>query len=331
MTTSEFTARRVVTGLDADGRAVIRSDGEPPHTIRANGFGVATWLWLDGPARTVDDGGDEPGGLLRLEPPVGGCSVRIIRFPGASEGGGGWIAVENDDPDEPGMHATDTLDFMVVIDGRIMLGLDDGEHELGPGDVVIQRGNRHRWRVVGEDPCTYAVCMLRPDPHAPPPAEPQQAASGTDADGPRRLVAATDSNDRSYVLADGTPPSSIGGGGTALVELWQSGGGLSAPDQGGDPRGDWELEPRGGPGGGGICFRTVEHPPRFDPGEAGWHTTATIDVDIVLSGKLELSLPDVPPVVLGPGEAVVQRGTHHRWRTVGDEPVVWAALMIALG
>jgi quercetin dioxygenase-like cupin family protein len=323
-----FTARRVVTGLDADGRAVIRSDGAPDGTIRANGFGVATsWLWLDGPPATVDDGGDEPGGAIRLEPPAGGCSVRIIRFPGVREGGGEWIRVEGDDPDEPGMHATDTLDFMVVIDGRIVLGLDDGEHELGAGDVVIQRGNRHRWRVVGDDPCTYVVCMLRPDPDAPPPAEPQQEASGTDTESPRRLVAATDADGRSYALTDGTPPSSIGGGGTRLVELWQTGGALGAPDQGGDPKGAWELEPRGG----GICFRTVEHPPGFDPGEAGWHTTATIDVDIVLSGQLELSLPDVDPVILGPGEAVVQRGTHHRWRPVGDEPVVWAALMLALG
>jgi len=327
----ELTARRVVTGHDDEGRAVIVSDGAPDGTIRANGFAVATWLWLDGPATTVEDGGDEPNGPVRLEPPPGGCSVRIIRFPGAREGGGEWIRVEGDDPDEPGMHATDTLDFMVVIDGHIVLGLDDGEHELGPGDVVIQRGNRHRWRVAGDDPCTYVVCMLRPDPDAPAPREPQQPASSTDADGPRRLVTATDPDGRSYVLADGTPPSSIGGGGTALVELWQTGGALGAPDQGGDPEGGWELEPRGG----GICFRTVEHPPGFDPGEAGWHTTATIDVDIVLSGRLELSLPDTPAfsgsVVLGPGEAVVQRGTHHRWRPVGDEPVVWAALMLALG
>ncbi len=234
----DFTARRVVTGLDAEGQAIIRSDGPPEGTIRTNGFGVATWLWLDGPPATVEDGGDEPEGSIRLEPPVGGCSVRIIRFPAASEGGGDWIRVEGDDPDEPGMHATDTLDFMVVVDGRIVLGLDDGEHELGAGDVVIQRGNRHRWRVVGDDPCTYVVCMLRPDPDAPAPAEPQQAASSTTAEGPRRLVAATDEHGRSYVLSDGTPPCSIGGGGTALVELWQTGGALGAPDQGGDPEGD---------------------------------------------------------------------------------------------
>jgi mannose-6-phosphate isomerase-like protein (cupin superfamily) len=324
--TSEFAARRIVTGHDTDGKAVIVSDGEPDNTIRANGFGVATWLWLDGPARTVDDEGTAS---MALEPPAGGCSVRLIRFPGVAEGGGEWIRVEGDDPDQPGMHATDTLDFMVVVEGRIVLGLDDGEHELGPGDVVIQRGNRHRWRVVSDGPCTYTVCMLRPDPDAPPPAEPQLAPSAG-AGSPRRLVAGTDADGRSYVLADGTPPAALDAGETRLVELWQTGGALRTPDQGGDPEGGWQLDPRGGPGGGGICFRTVRLAAGNDPGDAGWHTTETIDVDIVLSGRLELALPDVPPVVLGPGEAVVQRGTHHKWRPVGDDPVEWAALMLAL-
>ncbi len=325
----DFTARRVVTGHDEDGRAVIVSDAAPDRTIRANGFGVATWLWLDGPATTVDDGGDEPDGPMRLEPPAGGCSVRIIRFPGASERGGDWISVEGDDPDRPGMHATDTLDFMVVVDGRIVLGLDDGEHELGAGDVVIQRGNPHRWRVVGDDPCTYVVCMLRPDPNAGPPREPQQAASSTGAPSPRRLVAAADADGRSYVITDGAPPALLSPGAddaVRLVELWQTGGALSAHDQGGDPEGGWELEPRGG----GMCFRSVRLPAGLDSGEAGWHTTATIDVDVVLSGQLELSLPDTPPVVIGPGEAVVQRGTNHSWKPVGDGAVEFVSLMLAV-
>jgi quercetin dioxygenase-like cupin family protein len=328
----DFTARRVVTGHDADGRAVIRSDGEAPDTIRANGFAVATWLWLDGAAATVDDGGEidlqrDAGGPVRLEPPPGGCSVRLIRFPGVAAGGGDWIRVEGDDPDEPGMHSSDTLVFMVVVEGRIVLGLDDGDHALGAGDVVIQRGNRHRWRVVSDGPCTYVVCMLRPDPNALPPAEPQISATSSEGTRTRRLVAGTDADGRSYAVADGAPPAALDAGETRLVELWQTGGALGAPDQGGDPEGGWQLEPRGG----GVCFRTVRHPAGFDPGDAGWHTTATIDVDVVLSGQLELSLPDADPVVLGPGEAVVQRGTHHRWRPVGDEPVEWAALMIAVG
>jgi quercetin dioxygenase-like cupin family protein len=327
----EFTARRVVTGHDDDGRAVIRADGAPPGTRTPDtppgGFGVATWLWLDGPVTSVDDGGDEPGGAVRLEPPAGGCSVRIIRFPGGAQGGGDWIRVEGDDPDRPGMHATDTLDFMVVVDGRIALGLDDGEHELGPGDVVIQRGNRHRWRVVGDAPCTYAVCMVRPDPAAPAAGAPPAGATATGEGRPRRLVAATDAEGRSQVLADGRPPAVLspgGDGGVALVELWQSGGPVRSPDQGGDPEGGWELDPRGG----GVAFRYVRLPAGHDPGEAGWHTTATIDVDIVLTGALELSLRDTPPVVVGPGEAVVQRGTHHRWRPVGDTAVEFVALML---
>jgi quercetin dioxygenase-like cupin family protein len=323
----DFTARRVVTGHDSDGKAVIVSDGPPPRTIRSNGFGVATWLWLDGAPATVDDGGDEPGDGFSLEPPPGGCSVRIIRFPGASEGGGDWIRVESEDPDRPGMHATDTLDFMTVLDGRIVLGLDDGEHELGPGDVVIQRGNAHRWRVVGDDPCTYIVCMMRPDPSAGAPGQVQDAATASDQGGPRRLVAGTGADGRSFALADGGAPSMMSAGGTRLVELWQTGGPLGTADQGGDPSGGWELEPRGG----GVAFRWVRLPAGHDPGAAGWHTTATIDVDIVVSGRLELALPGTEPVVVGPGEAVVQRGTHHKWQPVGDAAVEFVSLMLAVG
>jgi mannose-6-phosphate isomerase-like protein (cupin superfamily) len=117
-----------------------------------------------------------------------------------------------------------------------------------------------------------------------------------------------------------------GAGGVSLVELWQTGGPLRDPGQGGDPVGGWELEPRHG----GVAFRAIEMPAGLDSGEAGWHTTDTIDVDVMVSGRLELALPDVEPVVLGPGDAVVQRGTHHKWTPVGDEPVRYVALMIAL-
>ena len=73
-----------------------------------------------------------------------------------------WIRLASEDPERPGMHATDTLDFMAVLDGEIVLGLDDGEHHLRQGDCVVQRGNAHRWRIVGDRPCTYAVAMVRP-------------------------------------------------------------------------------------------------------------------------------------------------------------------------
>ena len=58
------------------------------------------------------------------------------------------------------MHATATLDLEWVVAGEIELELEDGCVRLGPGDCVIQRGTQHRWRVVGDGPCTYIVAMF---------------------------------------------------------------------------------------------------------------------------------------------------------------------------
>ena len=132
-----------------------------------------------------------------------------------------------------------------------------------------------------------------------------------------------------YALADGAPPCVLSpgaDGGVRLVELWQTGGVLGAATRAAIPRvaGSWS------PAAGGIAFRSVRLPAGHDPGDAGWHTTATIDVDVVLSGRLELSLPDTAPVVVGPGEAVVQRGTHHSWKPVGDDAVEFVSLMLAV-
>jgi quercetin dioxygenase-like cupin family protein len=337
-----FDVRRVVTGHDSEGAAVFVSDGAPPHTIdAANSFGVSDLWWLDAMPATVADGGESPDGPVVLEPPPGGMSIRVIRMPPPAPGtpdDDRWIRVPGDDPARPGMHTTDTLDFMTVLDGEITLGLDDGEHALAAGDVVIQRGTAHRWRVSGDGPCTYVVFMFRRDPSAPEPIAPMDVpAAGPGADaarssaavGPRRIVTGTDAAGRSFAVSDGPAPNPFqpaGPDSVALVELWQTGGPLLRNDQGGDPRGSWELEPRGG----GIAFRYIEMPPGNDPGDAGWHTTATIDLDFMLAGRLQLALPGVEPVTLGPGDSVVQRGTHHQWKPVGDETVRYVAVMVAV-
>jgi mannose-6-phosphate isomerase-like protein (cupin superfamily) len=65
------------------------------------------------------------------------------------------------EPDEPGMHTTDSVDYIVVLDGRIWLELDDDRTvELGRGDTVVQNGTRHAWRNLGPEPATLAVVML---------------------------------------------------------------------------------------------------------------------------------------------------------------------------
>jgi len=329
-----FDVRRVVTGHDAAGRPVWLSDGTPAATVEApNGTAVSDLFLLDGPPAGAAAGGD-PTGPRVLEPPPGGCSCRVIRFPPPPPGAPveeHWVRVPGDDPARPGMHATDTLDFMIVLHGRIVLGLDDGEHHLAAGDTVIQRGTDHRWRVEGDEPCTYLVVMLRTDPAAAAPAvslAPRASAAPTGF-GPRRLVTATDGAGRSFALLDGEPPlvhTPIGPDGAVMVDLWQTGGPLRRPDQGGDPGGAWELDPLGG----GIAFRLVRLPAGHDPGSRGWHTTPSIDLDLILSGRMELALPDAGTVVLDPGDAVIQRATEHKWQPLGDEAVRMAAVMLTV-
>ena len=62
------------------------------------------------------------------------------------------------EPDAPGMHTTDTIDFEVVLEGEIWLELDDGVTvHLKAGDTVVQNGTRHAWRNHGTETCRLAV------------------------------------------------------------------------------------------------------------------------------------------------------------------------------
>ncbi|HEX3849280.1 MAG TPA: cupin domain-containing protein, partial [Steroidobacteraceae bacterium] len=45
----------------------------------------------------------------------------------------------------PLMHRTESIDYGVVLEGSIVLILDDSEVSLETGDVVIQRGTNHAW------------------------------------------------------------------------------------------------------------------------------------------------------------------------------------------
>ena len=339
--------RRVVTGHDADGRAVFLSDGVAPKTIDRGPQAVSEVLVLPGPPADATAGGDSSEQGFPLHPSAGGATVRLIRLPPPAAGSSldsQWLRVAGDDPDRPGTHTTDTLDFEVIVDGEIVLGLDDGEHQLRAGDVVVQRGTAHRWRVTGDRPCTYLAVMVRPvgsessaagsatsGASAPDKAVELVARAGDAASSvaPRRLVTGVDAEGHSFAELDGPPAvmvQSPGPRGVHMSDLWQTGGPLSSVAQGGDADG-WQLEPIGA----GISFRMVELGAGHDSGDAGWHTTETIDVDLILSGTMELALPDIDPVVLEAGSVVVQRGTRHRWRPIGDQAARMAAVMFALG
>lgn len=65
------------------------------------------------------------------------------------------------EPDHPGMHTTDTVDFDVVVSGEVYLELDDGaEVLLKAGDCVVQNGTRHAWHNRSAETCLIAVALI---------------------------------------------------------------------------------------------------------------------------------------------------------------------------
>jgi len=164
--------RRVVTGHDHSGRATVVSDGPAPrtHDFRHVPGMSTTMLWSTVPGLPADATDPTPGLRSQLPPPGGTCFV-IVRFPpddvlrdvdqGAADAEQRMASpgiAERFEPGNPGMHATDSVDYVLVLDGAIWLDLDDGTMvRLGPGDTVIQNATRHAWRNLGREPATLAV------------------------------------------------------------------------------------------------------------------------------------------------------------------------------
>jgi hypothetical protein len=153
--------RQVVTGHDAKGRAVFVRD-EQVEAMPIPGLGELAFLWSADEPATYPDAGNNPA-APGIFPPVGGIRFTMATYSPEFD----VVAPEAtpemhiEEGDEPGMHRTDTTDFGVLLSGNIVVEVDDGaELLLSPGDVVVQNGTRHRWRVVGDAPATLAAFMI---------------------------------------------------------------------------------------------------------------------------------------------------------------------------
>ena len=168
--------RRVVTGRDDKGKAVFASDDEvAPLTMAAAPGAEFHRLWGDDDVPSFPDSGAPPD-QPTFFPPVGGFRFLFFTLPPAGTQPAADIdpaaaAAEIEEklpgmgaymePDDPGMHTTDTIDFEVVISGEVVLELDDGaEKVLHPGDTVVQNGTRHRWHNRGSKPAVLAAFLV---------------------------------------------------------------------------------------------------------------------------------------------------------------------------
>ena len=132
-------ARRVVTGHDPQGQSVKLSDGIPEqdHPMQGSAVGadfIEIWNAAEAVPTLASAPASEPTARPFTIMPATGHLVRIVEIYPPHMGGRRTV-----------MHRTRTLDYAVVIEGEVVLILDDGEHVLGPGSVVVQRGTDHAW------------------------------------------------------------------------------------------------------------------------------------------------------------------------------------------
>jgi mannose-6-phosphate isomerase-like protein (cupin superfamily) len=140
--------RRVVTGTDSAGKSIVMSDGPVPPEgswAKVDQCGADLWFTPSLPVDLSDDHDPIAAGYKGGWPPAQGVTFRMITWqPGFSVP----------------MHQSNTVDFCIVLSGRLKLILEAGSAMLEPGDSVVQRGTRHGWRVVGDQPVTAVAILL---------------------------------------------------------------------------------------------------------------------------------------------------------------------------
>ena len=145
----DFPMRRVVTGHDEEGRSLVQFDGKCGGVVskREGHESFVVWTSVGHPA---DNSGSEDTATLEVATTLKDGSIfRIMRLsPGV----------------KPRWHRSDSIDYLVVLSGRVSMELDIGRVELRAGDTLVQRGTMHNWIVDEDEPCVMAVVLLDADP-----------------------------------------------------------------------------------------------------------------------------------------------------------------------
>ena len=142
--------RRIVTGHDDSGTAKVLVDAPATNikSPRAGQFSTLLWCTEGAPAAMPigDDAEDMGARRLGTYPPERGTRFMIAEYPAGNV---------------PRRHRTETIDYIVVLSGRIEMELDDGRAvAMGAGDVMVQRGTYHAWRNPGPEVCRMVFVLV---------------------------------------------------------------------------------------------------------------------------------------------------------------------------
>ena len=166
----------VTTNRGATSSVAVDKQIQPNPFASVPGFDHAL-LWGTAPAPSVPWNGRNVAGEHRsILPEVGGTRLMVATYPpdsvmatpgfDAAAAEAEYLArlpglAERFELDNPGTHTTDSVDYVIVVDGEIWLELDDGS--VGPfqcGDIVVQNGTRHAWRNRGSVPAKLVFVFV---------------------------------------------------------------------------------------------------------------------------------------------------------------------------
>jgi len=136
--------RRVVTGHDANGKAIVLIDDITPATSTRPGT-QASVVWTTQGFPVNNDTSEDTSGNATGTTLAGGTVFRIVEFgPGNT----------------PRNHRTDSIDYAVVMSGEIDMEMDGSMVHIKAGDVLVQRGTVHNWINSGTEPCIIAFSLI---------------------------------------------------------------------------------------------------------------------------------------------------------------------------
>jgi len=180
MNQQQKTFRRIVTGHDASGKAIIISDAPPVHTQLVGGPGGPTffevWHTQETPALIYAQPVEPAENGLVLPPPKSGTRIRVIEFPPEGEEirrlsgadavdkfkamGDEHASTAGGAAPHPLMHRTKTVDYGIVLEGEMTMVLDNDETTIQAGDIVIQNGTNHAWANRSGKACRMAFILI---------------------------------------------------------------------------------------------------------------------------------------------------------------------------
>jgi quercetin dioxygenase-like cupin family protein len=137
--------RRVITGHDANGKAIVTIDEVAKHLFQGRPGATACNVWTTEGFPVNNDGSDDAGLRKAGTTIENGTIFRILEFaPGLA----------------PRNHRTDSIDYIVCMAGEIDMELDDTTVHITAGDVMVQRGTMHNWINRGTEVCVLAVILV---------------------------------------------------------------------------------------------------------------------------------------------------------------------------